>query len=280
MLTDAHCHPCDLFFEYHEAEKKRRTVLSPKGEKGAAAASSAWNINEFAYNEELSRNAEAEGEARMLLCFAVHPQLPANYREKNMNFKDADLNASMEFLCKAAKNKKLAAVGEFGFDLFNDDYKETEIIQDMVFTAHLEAAVNYKLPVVLHVRRAMHKIFFYAKELSKCRAVIFHSWPGTCDEALSILNRGINAYFSFGNVIMLNHKQAAKSVSLLPIERLLTETDTPYQPRRNEKFSCWNDLPHILKTAASLRSKAGNTVNAIDLETQIEINFKKAFNIN
>jgi len=280
MLTDAHCHPCDLFFEFHEAEKKRRTVISPSGVKGVTAAASAWNINEFAYNEELSRNAAAENEARMLLCFAVHPQLPANYTEKNMRFKDADLDASMEFLCAAAKNKKLAAAGEFGFDLFNDEYKETEKMQDKIFASHLEAAVNYKLPVVLHVRRAMHKIFLYAKELSKCKAVIFHSWPGTCEEAHSLLKRGINAYFSFGNIIMLNHKQAMRSVSLLPADRLLTETDAPYQPRRNEKFSHWADLRRILKAAASLRSKAGNTVNAEELETQIEINFKKAFSIN
>ncbi|MCL2276543.1 MAG: TatD family hydrolase [Treponema sp.] len=280
MLTDAHCHPCDLFFEYHDAEKKRRTVLSPKGDKGVIAAASAWNVNEFAYNEELSLNAAAENKARMLLCFAVHPQLPANCLEKNTRFKEDDLNASLYFIYKAAKSGKLSAVGEFGFDLFNDDYKKTETVQDMIFETHLKAAIDNNLPVVLHVRRATRKIFLYTKKLLKCKAVIFHSWPGTSEEALSLLNRGINAYFSFGNIILLNHKQAMKSVSLLPADRILTETDAPYQPRGNEKKSCWNDIPLILKAAASLRSKAGNTISAEDLETRIELNFKKAFNIN
>jgi len=278
MLTDAHCHPRDLFLVSPQAEKERRETLSARGERGVTAAASAWQPDEFAYNAELSHNAA--GAAALLLCFAVHPQLPAVYTEKSKTFKDADLSASMEFLYKTAEEKKLSAVGETGFDLFNSVFRETEKTQEKIFQAHLTAALNFDLPVVIHTRRAINKIFSSAKILAKCKAVIFHSWPGTRGEAISLLKRGVNAYFSFGNTITLNHKQAESCCAALPADRLLTETDAPYQPRRGLEFSHWKDLPYILEKAALLRTGAGNPVDIKDLESQVEINFKKAFGLN
>ena len=74
---------------------------------------------------------------------------------------------------------------------------------------------------MLHVRRAMHKIFPYTGALKKLPAVVFHSWPGSPDEGFSFLRRGINAFFSFGTTIMLNHKNAIRSCAAFPAERLL-----------------------------------------------------------
>jgi len=270
MLTDAHCHPFDLIRVYPQAEKERRDL-------GVMTASSACDLDELTYHEELARNSTEEKNAPLLCCFAVHPQLPAERAKNNKTFTVKDLEKYIDTLQKLCKEERIAAIGEFGFDLYKDEYKETEEIQEKIFSSHLETAVNFSLPVVLHARRAMHKIFLYEKELSKCKAVIFHTWPGTLDEAKSLLRRGINAYFSFGNVIMLNHKQAMKCCALLPAERLLTETDAPYAPRRGENFSCWTDLPLILETASKLRCEAGNKTTSKELENQIDMNFMKAF---
>jgi Tat protein secretion system quality control protein TatD with DNase activity len=77
---------------------------------------------------------------------------------------------------------------------------------------------------------------------------------------------------------MLNHKQAIQCCSLLPAERLLTETDAPFQPRRGEKYSVWADLRFIIETMVTLRSKVENAVIDIkELESQIEGNFRKVF---
>jgi TatD DNase family protein len=251
-------------------EQERRRL------KVSAAASSCEKL-EFTHNETLAHNAAAENAAPLFLCFGVHPQLPAVKIANGGLFTETDLNDGVASLCDLVTASRIAAVGECGFDLYNTAFKETEKTQDALFTAHLEIAVKYGLPVVLHVRRAMHKIFAVEKTLSKCKAVVFHSWSGTIEEARSLLRHGINAYFSFGNVIMLNHKQAIQCCSLLPVDRLLTETDAPFQPRRGEKYSAWADLPLILKTAASLRSEAGNGIDVNDLETRVEINFKNVF---
>jgi TatD DNase family protein len=250
-------------------QERRRLAVS--------AAASACDLEEFTHNEKLAHNATAENATPLLLCFGVHPQLPAVKIANGGRFTENDLNDKLETLRNLAVESKLSAVGECGFDFYNAAFKETEKTQDALFAAHLEIAINYGLPVVLHVRRGMHKIFATVKTLSKCKAVVFHSWSGTLEEAKSLLRHSINAYFSFGNTIMLNHKQAIQCCSLLPVDRLLTETDAPFQPRRGEKYSAWADLPLILKTAASLRSEAGNRIDVNELEVRIEANFRAVF---
>ena len=262
MLTDAHCHPFD---------KEKLTGGKEQG-FNVFASISACDKEEFLYNEEMARNADASMLSRFLPCFAVHPQLPALRIAESGEFTALELENSLAFLNDLAAAGRLSAIGECGFDLFNAAYKETENIQDRVFAAHMEVSLRYDLPVVLHIRRAVHKIFANIKTLKKCSSVVFHSWQGTLEDAKSILNHGVNAYFSFGNTILLNHKKAVKCCALLPAERILTETDAPYQPRHGNKISGWEDLPYIIEETGALRG-----VQADELERQIEENFKNAF---
>jgi TatD DNase family protein len=256
MPIDAHCHPFDLFRKFPDAEKERKRL-------DIIALASACNIEEFLHNEDLAKKAAEEKASPVLLCFAVHPQAVKVNEERQ---------AGMEILDKLAGEGRLAAVGECGFDLYNIAFKETEAQQDRILTAHLETALYYDLPVILHIRRAMHKIFAASKTLSKCRAVIFHSWAGTAEEGDALLRRGINAYFSFGNTVINGHKKAMKSCVHFPKERLLTETDAPYQPQRGKDFSQWADLQDITKAIAALRGESSK-----DIEAQIKINFFDVF---
>jgi TatD DNase family protein len=172
----------------------------------------------------------------------------------------------------------LAAVGETGFDLYDRRYRETEAPQDKLFALHLDFALRRGLPLVLHVRRALHKIFPHTGDLRRLPAVLFHSWPGSPEDGLSLLRRGINAYFSFGTALLLNHKNALRSCASLPVDRLLLETDAPYQPLRGAEFSRWADLPALLKAAASLRREAGKPGgNPAELERIIDGNFFRVF---
>ena len=286
MLTDAHCHHYDLSQIFPEAEHERREIISPYGEKGVTAASSAFNAKEISHNEEIAHNAANEQAAALIPCFGIHPQFfsawnkECGVRNEELGIKNklkTLIDEKLFMLDNLALNKRISAVGECGFDLYSKALRETEFWQDKVFLEHLETANRHNLPVILHVRRAMHKIFPLTKQLSKCKAVVFHSWPGTYEEAVSLLRRGVNAYFSFGNIIILNHKQAIRSCALLPADRLLTETDAPYQSRRAERFSKWTDLPLVLEAAANLRSEAGNSVTVFDLEKQIENNFNNIY---
>ena len=271
MLTDAHCHPFDLVRFFPGAEDERRRLK-------ICCAASATDTEEFAYNENLVRQAVVDKAAGILPCFAIHPQLPAARTNSGQRVTENEMQKELDILEGLAAQGRLAAVGETGFDLYNAAFRETEAVQDRLFAAHLETALCHELPVIIHARRAMHKIFAAAKQLAKCKAVIFHSWPGTTGEGQALLRRGVNAYFSFGNTILLNHREAMRCCAVFPVDRLLTETDAPFQPQRGQCFSHWADLPRIIETAAILRHEAGLPAANIDeLENQIETNFCTAF---
>jgi TatD DNase family protein len=258
MLTDAHCHPFDLLEHLSAAEDERRQL-------GVMCAASATTRAEFTYCENLFRLSNAA--APVLPCFAIHPQTPSM-------IKNANVSEQLGIAENLAAQGRLAAIGETGFDLYNATLRETEKIQDELFAGHLELALRSNLPMVIHVRRAVHKIFACSKKLKKCRAVIFHSWPCTAGEGEALLRRGINAFFSFGTAIMLNHREAARCCAVFPADRLLSETDAPFQPFRGTTFSRYADIIRVQETVAALRG-----VSPAEIEKTIEENFRKAFGV-
>ncbi|MFP3089763.1 TatD family hydrolase [Treponema sp. TIM-1] len=252
MLTDAHCHPWDLLLRFPEAGEERRRL-------GIACAASAWNREDFICHEALARQGASP---RVVCCFGVHPQLPAAEVEERLRSEGGpprfSVGESLALLETLAEEGRLEAIGETGFDRYNQTYRATAARQEELFALHLELAVKKRLPLVLHIRRAMDKVFFHARTLKKLPAVVLHSYSGTLREGLALLKRGVEAYFSFGAPILLNHKTAMEACALLPPERLLLETDAPYQPLRGRAFSQWGDLPRILRGAAALRQEAGS----------------------
>ena len=262
-MTDIHCHPWDLQKYLTDPEKERR-------ETGAAILASSWNLKQFEYHESLKQKAEEEGAPKVFCGFALHPQLTADM--------DFSASAGLELLQSLGVQGRLDAVGETGFDLYGERFRSGEKIQDEIFACHLEIAVKYELPIVLHVRRAMHKIFPLANELKKIPAVVFHSWPGIKAEGEALLKRGINVFFSFGTVVLKNHRQAMACAALFPSDRILLETDAPYQSLRGKTFSSWQDLGLICSRIAALRKEANSPcASPQDLEEHTSKNFFQVF---
>jgi len=256
MASDVHAHPADLLHLFPAAETERRAL-------GIACAASAWNKEDFSRHEEMSAVARTDGAAPLFPCFAVHPQLPAFIATEGKSHEKtvaalhlSDFRDKLDLLAALAAGGRLAAIGETGFDLYSAEIRETETLQDELFAAHLEIALRHDLPLILHVRRAMHKIFPHTKSLKALPAVVFHSWPGSPDEGFSLLRRGIRVFFSFGTALLHNHKNAIRSCAVFPAEHLLLETDAPYQPLRGKEFSSWADLSAILRSAAAIRKEA------------------------
>ena len=252
-MTDAHCHPWNLKEYLDDPETERRAT-------GTAIVASAWNLEQFEYHEGLAKKAMEDGAPQIFCCFALHPQLTG---DDDFSLAEGPFMDGIELLQKLGSQGRLDAVGEAGFDLFNEEFRAGEKLQNEIFACHLETALKYELPLVLHVRRAMHKIFPLTKELKKLPAVVFHSWPGTKAEGEALIKRGINVFFSFGTTVLKNHRQAMASAALLAPERILLETDAPYQPLpsvpgQGKAFSSWRDLSAICQQIAALRKKAGS----------------------
>ncbi|MCR5612122.1 MAG: TatD family hydrolase [Treponema sp.] len=176
----------------------------------------------------------------VLSSFGVHPQNP--------------MQENLLYLDELLRDKKIDCIGECGFDYYTDEFKSKAAFQESVFAAQLELAAKYNRPVIIHSRKSIDRIFYHSKALSKPPVVLFHSFSGTYKDALSLLNRGINAVFSFSQQIIKGSTKAIECVKLLPIERILLETDAPYQTLKGESATNPELIYQVYKTAFAFRS--------------------------
>ena len=209
---------------------------------------------------------------RVLQSFGLHPQAPFS--------DERDFALRLEFLEGLLQERRIAAIGECGLDFFTPEFSAKRAAQEKAFAAQLEAAARHKVPVVVHARKAMQEIFASAGALKKVPAVVFHSFAGSPADARSLLSKGINAYFSFGKPIVNGAKKAINCVRVLPLDRLLFETDAPYQTLKGEKATSPAEIADVYQAAFELRS-AGIPYEArpsfIDFSSEVEKNFRAVF---
>lgn len=161
--------------------------------------------------------------------------------------------SGLQLLKDLAGSGKIDAVGEIGLDRYSDEQKRSFEMQKKFFEAQIEVAQSSGLPAVLHLRKAVPDLLAYSKKLSGLKAVIFHSYSGTAQEAQAVIDRGISAFFSFGTSILNGHLKAAGSVCALPLQNILIETDAPYQPLKNMPWTKIQDIEAILLRISELK---------------------------
>ena len=257
VLTDAHIHFADL-----AARDPGFASAYAAGPYLACAAS--HDEPEFLATEALASPGPGRPKGLSFVSsFGIHPQWAV--------WKNAD------FLAKLAASGRIAAIGEAGFDFFGDRpervrTKENLEAQTAVFEYQLELALARGLPMLLHVRKAMDLVFAYAPRLRRLPSLVLHSFQGTAGEALALLGRGVPAYFSFGAAILNGHKRAQDACAAVPPDRLLSETDAPWQPPRGEAFCRLEHLALVVGGMAAIRG-----VDREALEERLALNFAAAY---
>ena len=175
-----------------------------------------------------------------------------------------------------AKEGKLDAIGEAGFDFFTQEFKNTKELQEEIFLYEVKLCQEFMLPIVIHCRKANDKLFQYSKELKKVPSVLFHSFMGSLVEANSLINRGINCYFSFGKQMINNNKKVIDCVTNLPLKNLLLETDAPFQTLKGEEYTKASEIKRVYKEAYYLRqNNTSCTMDEKDFNNAIYENAKK-----
>ncbi len=274
---------CDAHFHLLPSEEALRGLPFLLGRAVTAAHSPQEFLAQEERVKELNGAVPASGGARLSPCaqsssprvlqsFGLHPQAPFS--------DERDFALRLEFLEGLLRERRVQAVGECGLDFFTPEFSAKRAAQEKAFAAQLEAAARHKVPVIVHARKAMQEIFASAGALKKVPAVVFHSFAGTLMDARSLLSKGINAYFSFGKPIVNGAKKAMHCVRALPIERLLFETDAPYQTLKGEKATSPAEIADVYQAAFELRT-AGIPYEArpsfIDFSAEVEKNFRAVF---
>lgn len=157
---------------------------------------------------------------------------------------------SIPFLRQAAQHPKVVAIGEIGLDYY---YDMDRTMQKQALEAQLQLAEALHLPVIIHDREAHGDILEFVRRHPKVHGV-FHCYSGSVEMAKELLQLGW--YLSFtGAVTFKNARTAPEVVRMMPMDRIMIETDSPYltpAPHRGKR----NDssyLPHIAQRIAEIK---------------------------
>lgn len=123
------------------------------------------------------------------------------------------------------KNNKVVAIGEIGLDYYwNTENKE---LQKKAFIKQIELANELKLPIVIHTREAVMDTIEILKLNTVDNKGVFHCCPLNRELVKEALKLGF--YISFaGPVTFKNSKNANEIIEMVPNNRILIETDSPY----------------------------------------------------
>ena len=125
---------------------------------------------------------------------------------------------------KLCKHKKVIAIGEIGLDYYWE--QETKELQKEVFRKQLKIAEELKIPVLIHDREAHEDTFEILQEFN-LENVIFHCFSGNADFAKKCIEKGY--YIAIGGVVTFKNAKDLKEVAkIVPLDKLLLETDAPY----------------------------------------------------
>lgn len=185
------------------------------------------------------------------------------------DYKKEDLKA----IEKLAKNKKVVAIGEIGLDYYWN--KENKKLQKEVFISQIEMANKLNLPIVIHTREAIYDTLEILKNNNCNKKGIFHCCPLNIDLVREGLKLGF--YISFaGPTTFKNSKNAEEIIKMVPLDKMLIETDSPYlspEPLRGKR----NDSRNVKYIAQKIAEVKGLTLEEIAKATYS--NAKRIFEI-
>lgn len=183
----------------------------------------------------------------------------------------------MEYKQKKQEEKsinKLVGIGEIGLDYYWDsDNKE---IQIFAFKEQIKLANELELPIVIHTREAVMDTLEILKSNTVYKKGVFHCCPFNRELVKEALKLGF--YISIaGPVTFKNSKNAEEIVNIIPLDRMLIETDSPYlapEPVRGTR----NDSRNVKYIAQKIAEFKGVPVEEIAKNTYE--NAKRIFNIS
>ena len=180
---------------------------------------------------------------------------------------------SLEEIKKLAMNDKCVAIGEIGLDFYWEGYDKD--VQKNGFINQLELAKQLKLPVSIHCRDATGEMLSVLRQNRDKLAYggVMHCFAGSKETAKELLNMGL--YISFSGTVTFKNANNIKEVAkYVPIDRCLTETDSPFlapHPLRGTVNEPKN-IPIIAATVASLKE-----VDLYKFASQVMSNAKNLF---
>jgi TatD DNase family protein len=257
MLLDSHAHLDDADFDAdREAVIERardaglRYLLLAGGGTGPDHLNSPLPI--------------AERYEWMYASVGVHPHEARHFTE-----------AHAGQIAELASHPKVVAIGEIGLDYYYDHSPREA--QKRVLIRQMELARELRLPILIHCREAWADLGEIVKThwLSSGLGGILHCFSGSCEDAFTFIDWGFLVSFA-GNLTFKKAEDLREVARAVPLERLLTETDSPYLapvPHRGRR----NEPAYVREVVRELSSLRG--LSEEEMGAQVIRNFERFFRL-
>jgi TatD DNase family protein len=253
MFIDSHCH-----LNYKGLIEDQANVIE---RARAAGVGTMLNIStrESEWDEVI---ATANRDADIWATIGIHPHEADGH---------PDIDTA-KLVAKAA-HPKVIGIGETGLDYYYD--KSDRDQQRTSFRAHIAAARDTGLPLIVHTRDAEEDTAaILAEEMGKgAYTGVIHCFTASQDFAEKALALGL--YISISGIVTFkNAKDLQASAAIIPQDRLLIETDSPFlAPVPNRGKTC--EPAYVADTAQFLAHLRGTSVG--DLANMTSENFFRLF---
>jgi TatD DNase family protein len=233
-LIDTHCH---LTFEEYTGHIETFLYRSTK------AGVTSWVTVGTNNQESQKAILLANKYENMYAAVGIHPHYA----------KDAT-STTMAELRKLAQHKKVVAIGETGLDFYDKDSPWPD--QRNLLIEHCGIAANLQLPLIVHCRKGFNQTIEILEKYSPGNRAVFHCFSGSAEQARTVLNRGY--YISFtGVVTFTNARKIQKAAKVVPLDRLMVETDCPYMSPEPVRTQQPNEPAFMIHTATFLAQLKG-----------------------
>lgn len=242
-MIDAHCH-------LYEAEDVEAELARFRAAGGEALVCAGAGVESSGVAAGLAEKYDG-----VWATAGVHPE---NFEEIK-GLSDEEIKKK---LIELTRHKKVVAVGECGLDYpdgspprespFGHSRGESRERQRELFKKNVGAARETKLPLVVHCRNAFGEVWKLVKDTGVVGQM--HCWTGSEEWMRKFVETGW--YISFGGIVTFKNSRDLREVAkIVPEERLLVETDSPYlapEPVRGSKNEPAN-VKYVVACLAEVR---------------------------
>ena len=255
-LFDSHSHYNDEKFN-----EDREQIIKETYKAGVTKfVCAGYNIKSSLFSLEISKKFEFI----YSICGISPNDIPQSEQQL---WKDI---AEISKIVKENKSKKLVAIGEIGLDYYWN--KENKELQKQAFIKQIELANELELPIVIHSRDASVDTIDIIRNNKVKKAGIFHCCQLNQELVRQALELGY--YISFaGPITFKNSKNAPEIIKMVPMDRVLIETDSPYlspEPNRGKRNDCRNVI-YIAQKIADVKELTVEEVAQKTYENAIRI---------
>lgn len=245
QLFDTHAHYDDRRFD-----SDRDALLSAMPENGVGLI--------------LNPGCDLESSQKAVEYAAKYPFMYAAVGYHPSDIQDGVQLEQLEAL--AQSSNKVRAIGEIGLDYYWEKDPGRRRRQQEVFHAQMRMAKRLGLPVIIHDREAHLDTLTVVEQHPDVRGV-FHCYSGSAEMAKQLLKLGY--YLSFTGVITYkNARKACEVIEMMPLDRIMIETDAPYltpEPYRGKR----NSSLYVYRVAEQIAALRGlETEEVVRLTTE------------